>query len=85
MAGTHADRGSKARASCLATSAAEERLETDRQGLLKVWLTPGLLHRCGARKDVDMPKIYNEQFKADAVALVESGMSRRQVCADLGV
>lgn len=32
-----------------------------------------------------MPKIYNEQFKADAVALVESGMSRRQVCADLGV
>lgn len=32
-----------------------------------------------------MPKIYSEQFKADAVALVESGMSRRQVCADLGV
>ncbi|CAB0647451.1 hypothetical protein FRC0493_01111 [Corynebacterium diphtheriae] len=31
-----------------------------------------------------MPKIYSEQFKADAVALVESGMSRRQVCADLG-
>ena len=32
-----------------------------------------------------MPKFYSEQFKADAVALVESGMSRRQVCADLGV
>ena len=59
--------------------------KNDSMGLLKVWLTPGLLHRCGARKDVDMPKIYNEQFKADAVALVESGMSRRQVCADLGV
>lgn len=32
-----------------------------------------------------MPKVYSEQFKADAVALVESGMSRRQVCADLGI
>lgn len=32
-----------------------------------------------------MPKLYNEQFKADAVALVDSGMSRRQVCADLGI
>ncbi|MEW6932237.1 helix-turn-helix domain-containing protein [Trueperella pyogenes] len=32
-----------------------------------------------------MPKIYNEQFKADAIVLVESGMSRRQVCADLGI
>ncbi|WP_406710031.1 transposase [Trueperella pyogenes] len=32
-----------------------------------------------------MPELYSEQFKADAVALVESGMSRRQVCADLGV
>lgn len=32
-----------------------------------------------------MPKICSEQFKAGAVALVESGMSRRQVCADLGV
>uniref|UniRef100_UPI0035E3FC36 transposase n=1 Tax=Gleimia hominis TaxID=595468 RepID=UPI0035E3FC36 len=32
-----------------------------------------------------MPKGYSDQFKADAVALVESGMGRRQVCADLGV
>ncbi|STC67950.1 transposase-like protein [Corynebacterium diphtheriae] len=32
-----------------------------------------------------MPKLYSEQFKADAVALVESGISRRQVCADLGI
>lgn len=32
-----------------------------------------------------MPKIDNEQFKADAVALVESGMTQRQVCADLGI
>ncbi|MBB3025572.1 hypothetical protein QEV13_06445 [Trueperella pyogenes] len=27
-----------------------------------------------------MPKLYSEQFTADAVALVESGISRRQVC-----
>ncbi|AEX72771.1 transposase-like protein [Corynebacterium diphtheriae CDCE 8392] len=32
-----------------------------------------------------MPKLYSEQFKADAVALVESGVARRQVCADLGI
>lgn len=32
-----------------------------------------------------MPKLYSEQFKADAVALVDSGMSRRRVCADLGI
>ncbi|WP_434737329.1 transposase [Gleimia hominis] len=32
-----------------------------------------------------MPKAYSDQFKADAVALVESGMGRCQVCADLGV
>ncbi|CAB0537630.1 transposase [Corynebacterium diphtheriae] len=32
-----------------------------------------------------MSKLYSEQFKADAVALVESGISRRQVCADLGI
>lgn len=28
---------------------------------------------------------YSEEFKRDAVALVESGMSQRQVCTDLGV
>ena len=32
-----------------------------------------------------MPKLYNDQFKADAVVLVESGISRWQVCADLGI
>ncbi len=32
-----------------------------------------------------MPKLYSEQFKADAIALVELRMIRRQVCADLGV
>lgn len=32
-----------------------------------------------------MPKLYSEQFKADAVALVESGISRRQVCVSLGI
>jgi transposase len=32
-----------------------------------------------------MPRLYSEQFKADAVALVESGISRRQVCVDLGI
>lgn len=32
-----------------------------------------------------MAKLYSEQFKADAVALVESGISRRQICADLGI
>ena len=28
---------------------------------------------------------YSEQFKADAVALVKSGMTQTQVCRDLGV
>lgn len=32
-----------------------------------------------------MPKIYSEQFKAGVVVLVESGVSCRQVCADLGI
>lgn len=32
-----------------------------------------------------MPKKYSDEFKADAVALVESGMSQKQVCADLDV
>lgn len=32
-----------------------------------------------------MSKLYSERFKVDAVALVESGISRRQVCVDLGV
>ncbi|QRV02642.1 transposase [Arcanobacterium phocisimile] len=29
-------------------------------------------------------KLFSEQFKADAVALVESGISRYQMCAALG-
>lgn len=32
-----------------------------------------------------MPKIFTEEFKKDAVALVESGISQKQVAADLGV
>lgn len=32
-----------------------------------------------------MPVKHSEKFKRDAVALVESGVSRRQVCLDLGV
>lgn len=32
-----------------------------------------------------MPKVYSERFNADAVALVGSGMSRWQVCVDVGV
>ncbi|MBB4071398.1 transposase-like protein [Canibacter oris] len=31
-----------------------------------------------------MPKLYSQQFKADAVALVNPGIARRQVCADWG-
>ena len=42
------------------------------------------LGSCG--KMVIMPKrVYSPQFRADAVALVESGVSQRQVCEDLGV
>lgn len=32
-----------------------------------------------------MPRFSTEEFKKDAVALVESGMSQNQVAADLGV
>lgn len=32
-----------------------------------------------------MPKIYSDEFKRDAVALVNSGMSQRQVCEDMGI
>lgn len=32
-----------------------------------------------------MPKIYSDEFKRDAVALVNSGMTQRQVCEDMGV
>lgn len=32
-----------------------------------------------------MPKIYSDEFKRDAVALVESGISQSQVSKDLGV
>lgn len=54
-------------------------------GLLWVWLTLGLFHGVGQGRMLIMSKLYSEQFKADAVALVESGISRRQVCADLGI
>lgn len=32
-----------------------------------------------------MPIKYSEEFKCDAVALVESGIAQRVVCKDLGV
>lgn len=32
-----------------------------------------------------MPRIFTDEFKKEAVALVESGMSQKQVAADLGV
>lgn len=32
-----------------------------------------------------MPKIYTEQFKRDAVAMVAQGLSQKKVCRDLGI
>lgn len=32
-----------------------------------------------------MPRIFTDEFKKDAVALVESGISQKQVATDLGV
>lgn len=32
-----------------------------------------------------MPTVYSDEFKADAVALVQGGMTQMQVCRDLGV
>lgn len=32
-----------------------------------------------------MPTKYGDEFKSDAVALVESGMTQKQVCKDLGI
>lgn len=32
-----------------------------------------------------MPTKYSNEFKRDAVALVESGMTQKQVCKDLGI
>jgi len=32
-----------------------------------------------------VPKIYSDEFKRDAVALVNSGMTQRQVCEDMGI
>ncbi|AWE42997.1 transposase [Actinobaculum sp. 313] len=32
-----------------------------------------------------MARLYSEQFMADAVVLVESGISRGYVCVDLGI
>ncbi|WP_029150988.1 IS3 family transposase [Microbacterium indicum] len=32
-----------------------------------------------------MPKKYTDEFKKTAVELVESGLSQKQVCADLGI
>ena len=32
-----------------------------------------------------MPSKYSEEFKRDAVALVESGLTQKTVCKDLGI
>lgn len=32
-----------------------------------------------------MPTKYSEEYKKDAVALAESGMTQKQVCRDLGI
>ena len=32
-----------------------------------------------------MPVMYSDEFKRDAVGLVESGISQKQVCRDLGI
>lgn len=32
-----------------------------------------------------MPKIYSEEFKASALELLDSGMTQKQVCEDLGI
>lgn len=32
-----------------------------------------------------VPRMYSDEFKRDAVALVNSGLSQKQVCRDLGV
>ncbi len=32
-----------------------------------------------------MPRRFSDEFKADAVGLVESGIARKPVCADLGI
>lgn len=32
-----------------------------------------------------VPKIYNDEFKRNAVAMVASGSSQKQVCRDLGI
>lgn len=32
-----------------------------------------------------MPKIYSDEFKRNAVAMVAAGSSQRQVCRDLGI
>lgn len=32
-----------------------------------------------------MPKIYSDEFKRDAVAMVAAGSSQKKVCRDLGI
>lgn len=57
-------------------------------GLLLVWLTWCVaLILVSARKGIIImsQKFYSEDFKRDAVALVESGMTQKQVCLELGV
>lgn len=44
------------------------------------WLWKGRVERM-----VIVPRIYSDGFKCDAVALVNSGLSHKQVCKDLGV
>ncbi|WP_342039173.1 hypothetical protein [Brevibacterium ammoniilyticum] len=52
------------------------------QGLLRVWLTPGLdrIHE-GERH----AKIYSDEFNQSALDLINDGMTQKQVCADLGI
>ena len=39
---------------------------------------------CAGRMAV-MPRIYSDEFKRDAVAMVAAGSSQKKVCQDLGV
>src|SRR5699024_981989 len=39
---------------------------------------------CAGRM-LTMPKKYSDEFKRDAVAMVNSGMAQHQVCKDMGI
>ena len=51
-------------------------------GLVGIWVVSRVWGREGWWS---CPRLYGEQFMADVVALVESWMTCRQVCAGLGV